>query len=132
MPSQGKHPFRVEKDYLELAQEILRLRESRGTRNEVLREAIETGLPILAALAMSDQSDTYGEHSAQSLARKLRPQVAALLEFLVRHGELPLAMSSGAAGSATPLLMRDRAQEPPAFIQPVEAQDLLDVFGGLA
>jgi hypothetical protein len=130
---ENKHQFRIEKEYVKLAQQILDLRGSKAIANDVLREALELGLPILAALAMTDAQDTYGEHSAQSLAKKLRPTVAALLEFLAQHDELPLALA------AWMVPMEQVPQHAPALPgpegvmepDPSAGQELLDVFGGL-
>jgi hypothetical protein len=127
---QSKHQFRIEKDYVELAQRILELRKSQAIANDVLREAMELGLPVLASLAMTDAQDTYGEHSAQSLAKKLRPTVAALLEFLAQHDELPLALAARMVQvpqHASVLPETDGVMEP----DPAAGQELLDVFGGL-
>lgn len=133
MSSQGKHQFRIEKDYVELAQQILELRKSQAIANDVLREALELGLPILAALAMTDAQDTYGEHSAQSLAKKLRPTVAALLEFLAQHDELPLALAARMVPMAQVPQHASVLPEPEGVMEPDPAagQELLDVFGGL-
>jgi hypothetical protein len=123
--------LRVRTETLELAR---RLGEQRGMdRAELLREALDVGMLIVAANgppAEHSATEIYGQLTGLRLAQRLRPYVAALLDFLSRYDAAPIHVLSAPASASGGSQVPQNARQAYNTIRVDNAvNDALDAFG---
>jgi hypothetical protein len=123
--------LRVRAETLELAHALV---EQRGLeRAALLREALEVGMLLLAASgapAEDGAADQYGTLTGSRLAQRLRPRLAAVLDFLCRYSAAPLTVSIAALPTSqlAPLTQDTRQAPGPIRIDAV-VNGALEGFG---
>lgn len=123
--------LRVREETLELADALVTQRAL--SRAALLREALEIGMLVIATSgppAEHSATDLYGTLNGLRLAQRLRPLVAALLDFLSRYGAAPLnTMTAPSHMSAPSPAAQTTLQIRGAIPFDKAVDDTLDAFG---
>lgn len=120
----GSYQLRISLEALRLAETVVQQRTTTANRQDVLRDALELGLLALVALSPADAEGHYAGYSSVWMVERLRPTVAALLDFIAQHGSpMPIPLPAASAPRPEP--------PPPETIAVAADDDLMAVFGGL-
>jgi hypothetical protein len=123
--------LRVRAETLDLARALAEQRG--GGRADLLREALDIGMLVIAASgppAEHSATEVYGTLTGVRLAQRLRPCVAALMDFLSRYGAAPaIIIASSPPAPVSPLHVRDTPQTSSTLRVDSAVNAALDAFG---